>query len=82
MGDSYFRDLEDENIDDPLDPGLNDSTYTRSANEFCHGRREELKEILRLMDERVEKIKEGHELDKDFFKRKEQLEREFEDLDD
>ena len=80
MGDSYFDDLEDENINDPLDAGLNDSTYTRSANEFCHGRREELKEILMLMNERVEKIKEGHELDKDFFKRKEQLERELEDL--
>ena len=80
MSDSYFGDLEDENIEDPLDAGLNDSTYTRSANEFCQERREELKEILRLMDKRVEKIKEGHELDKNFFQRKKQLERELEDL--
>ena len=80
MSDSYFGDLEDENIDDPLDAGLSDSTYTRSANEFCQVRREELKEILKLMDERVEKIKEGHKLDKDFFKRKKQLQRELEDL--
>ena len=27
MGDSYFRDLEDENIDDPLDPGRNSSSF-------------------------------------------------------